>query len=65
MLGRIYFTSNVLGWISKGAYNSKFKPLYTAFLHSIKLYGYRIEIKFDEDPLAVEQNNYLAKILNV
>ena len=40
-------------------------PLYTAFLHSIKLSGYRIEIKFDKDPLALEQNNYLTKIVNV
>ena len=40
-------------------------PLYTAFLHSIKLSGYRIEIKFDKDPLALEQSNYLTKIVNV
>ena len=39
--------------------------LYTAFLHSIKLSEYRIRIKFDKDPLAVEQNNYLTKILNI
>ena len=29
------------------------KPLYTAFLHGIKLPGYRMRIKFDKDPLAV------------
>ena len=45
-------------------YNSKLKPLYTAFLHSIKISGYRIRTKFDKDPLCVEQNNYLTKILN-
>ena len=39
--------------------------LYTAFLHSIKLSWYRIGIKFDKDPLAVEQNNYLTQIVNV
>ena len=33
--------------------------LYTAFLHSIKVSGYRMGIKFDKDSLAVEQNNYL------
>ena len=49
----------------KGVYDSKRKPLYTAFWHSIKLYGYRIVIKFDKDPLDVEQNNYLTKIVNV
>ena len=37
----------------------------TAFLHSIKLSGYKMGIKFDKDPLALEQNNYLTKILNV
>ena len=38
---------------SKVVYNSKLKPLYTAFLHNIKLSGYRMEIRFDKDPLAV------------
>ena len=37
----------------------------TAFLHSIKLSVYGIRIKFDEDPLAIEQNNYLTKIVNI
>ena len=35
--------------------------LYT--LHSIKRSEYRIVITFDKDPLAVEQNNYLTKIV--
>ena len=30
-------TVYVLNWKSNGRYNSKFKPLYTAFLHSILL----------------------------
>ena len=38
---------------SKGVYNSKLKPLYTAFLHSIKLSGYKMGMKFDKDPLAM------------
>ena len=50
-------THYVLSWKSKGVY-TKFKPLNTAFLHSIKLSGYRIGIKFGEGSLAVEQNNY-------
>ena len=33
--------------------------------HYILLSEYRIGIKFDKDPLAVEQNNYLTKIVNV
>ena len=58
-------TDYVLNWKSKGVFNSKPKPLYTAFLHSINLTEYRIRIKFDKDPLAVEQKNYLSKIVNV
>ena len=52
----------VLTWKSKGVYNSKLKPLYTAFLHSIELLEYIIGIKFDKNPLAVEQSNYLSKV---
>ena len=57
-------TNYVLTWKSNGVYNSKFKPLYTAFLYSIKLSGYKTGIKFDKDPLAIEQSNYLTKIVN-
>ena len=55
----------VLSWKSKGVYDSKLKPLYTAFLHSMKLSGYKMGIKFDKDPLDVEQNNFASKIVNV
>ena len=44
---------------SNGLNNSKLKPLYTAFL---RLSEYKMGIKFDKDPLAVEQSNYLSKI---
>ena len=46
-------------------YTSKLKPLYTPFFLTQYKTGYRIGIKFDKDPLAVEQSNYLSKILNV
>ena len=52
-------------FLSNGVYNSKIKRLYTTFLHSMKHSGYKIGIKFDKDPLAVEQNNYLTKVVNV
>ena len=55
----------VLSCKSKKVYNSKLKSLYTALLHSIKLFGHRMVIKVDKDPLAIKQNNYLSKILNV
>ena len=50
---------------SKRVFNSKLNPLYTAFLHSIKLSEYRIGVKCGKDPLAVEQSNHLNKIVNV
>ena len=34
-------------------------------MHSIKRSGYKIGKKLDKDPLAVDQNNYLTKIVNV
>ena len=46
-------------------YNSKLKPLHTAFLYSTKLSEYRIGIKFDKHPLVAEENNYLSQIVNV
>ena len=58
-------TDYVINWKSKGVFSSKLKPLYTAFLHSIKLSEYRIGMKFYKDCLAVEKNNYLTKIVNV
>ena len=33
-------------------------------MHSIKVSGYEVRIKFDRDHLAVEQNNYGTKIVN-
>ena len=33
-------------------------------MHSIKHSVYRMETKFDKDPLAVEQSNYATKIVN-
>ena len=57
-------TSYVLSSESKGVDTAKLKPSYAEFLHSIKLSRYRIGIKFDKDPLAVEQNNYATKIVN-
>ena len=55
----------VLCWKSKGVFNSELKTLYIAFLHSIKMSGYKVGIKFGKDTLAAEQNNYLPKIVNV
>ena len=43
---------------------SRLKPLHTAFLYSIRIPGYKIGIKFDKDPSAVEQNNFTTKIIN-
>ena len=63
-LKKYKLTNNSLSWRSKGVYNSKLKPLYTDFLHSIKLSEYRMGIKFDEHPLAVEKSNYTTEVVN-
>ena len=34
-------------------------------MHSTKCSVYKVGIQFDQDPFAVEQNNYLTKIVNV
>ena len=41
------------------------KSLYTALQHSIKLSAYKIVIKFDKDPLAIEQDIYTTKIVSI
>ena len=58
-------TDFVLSWKSKEVSNSKLKPSYTSFLYSMKFFGYKMGIKFDEALLVVEQNNNLNKIANV
>ena len=47
-----------------GLYCSTLSPQYTHFVHSINYFGCKIGIKFDGDPLVVEQNNYATKIVN-
>ena len=59
------YTDYLLSRKSNGVYNSKLKPLYTDFLHSIKVSGYKMGTQVGKDPLAVEQNNYLTKIVSV
>ena len=59
------FTDYVFSCKSNRVFNSKLKPLYTAFVHSVKLSEYGIGIKIDKDPSTVEQNNYLSKTVNV
>ena len=54
----------VLNYKSKVVCTFKLKPLYTAFLHSIKFSRYRMGIKYGEDTLGVEQNNFENKIVH-
>ena len=49
----------------KGVFNSKIEQLFTVFFSSVKISRCRLRIKFDEDPLVVEENNYLTKTVNV
>ena len=49
---------------SKVLYTSQLKLLYTAFLHSIKLFVCKMRTNFDRDPLAAKKINYATKIVN-
>ena len=64
-LNKVRGTDYAPSWKWNGVYNAKLKPLYTAFLHSIKLSRYKMRIKLNKDPLSVEQNIYLTEIENV
>ena len=55
-------TNYVLSCKSKEKCISKLEPIYSAFLHSIKLSEYKVGMNFDKD--SVEQNNYATKIAN-
>ena len=50
-------TEYVTDWKSKGVFNSKLIALHCAFLSNIKYFGKKIEIKFNSNPLVIEQNN--------
>ena len=47
-LKKYKITDYAFSWKSKLVYNSKLELSYTALLHSIRLSGYRIAIKFDK-----------------
>ena len=53
-------TDYILGWNSKGVFTSKLKPLYMLYM----LPECNLETRFVEDPLAVEWNNYVTKMVN-
>ena len=57
-------TDYILRYISKGLCTSKLNSLNNAFLYRIKLFRYKMGIKFDKDPLVVEQKYYFTKIVN-
>ena len=56
-------TDYLIGWESKGVYTPEIIPLHTAFLHRIKVLDIECEKKFDKDPLATEQSNYVTHIV--
>ena len=58
-------TEYAISWKSKCVYTSKLTPLYTVFLHSIKISGYKIRIQFDNSVLFEKKtNNYATTIVN-
>ena len=57
-------TKYVISLRPKGLYGSTLSLQYTHILHSIIAFGYKIGIKCNRDPLVVEQNKYVTKIIN-
>ena len=58
-------TEYIIGWKSKGVYNSKFIALHVDFLPNVKYFRNKIGIQLNSTPLVIEQNNYATKIVNV
>ena len=58
-------TEYIIGWKSKGVYNSKLIALHGDFLPNIKYFRNKIGIQFNSIPLFIEQNNYATKIVKV
>ena len=54
-----------LSWKSKWVHTFELTPLYATFLNSTKLSGCRTGIKFNNNALVKEQNNYSSKNVNV
>ena len=57
-------TDYVIIWKSKWLFTSTPSPLHIASLNIIKLFECKMRVKFDKEPLTVEQKNYATKILN-
>ena len=58
-------TEYIISWKSKGIYDSKLIVLIGALLPNVKYFKNKIEIQFNSTPLAIEQNNYATKTVNV
>ena len=54
----------IIGWKSKGVYNSKLIALHGALLSNVNDFGNKIGIQINNAPLVVEQN-YVSRIVNV
>ena len=56
-------TVYVIGWKSKGLFRSKPRPFHSAYFRqeSMRYFGYKIGIQFNNTPLVVEVNNYTPK----
>ena len=53
-----------IGWKSKGFFKYKLLQSIGAVLFNIKHFEYKIRIQLTDTPLAVEQTNYVNKIVN-
>ena len=58
-------TEYIIGWKSKGLYNSKLIALDGASLPTAKYFWGKLGMQFNNTPSVIEQINYVSKIVNV
>ena len=57
-------TEYVTSWKYKVLFEWKLFPLHGAFMPSIKLFGFKIEIQSNNTLLVIDQNNFTIKTVN-
>ena len=55
----------VISWRSKGLYTTKLPPVNNDLLPNKVYFNRKIALEFDSTPLIVDQNNFIAKTVNV
>ena len=55
-------TKYIIGWRSKGLYNSKPMALYSSFLPNVEYFENKVGIQFNNTSLVIERISYTKKL---